>query len=113
MRPYKGIEILLMIKRNRIQPEKGIFWKMFGDVFFFRRVGSFKKGRIDFCLIHFFNGKLGIAVENFDIVYLVSEKGEPVRLVDGIGKNIHDASAEGILSGLTDKIHLLETFLKQ
>ena len=104
-------ERLFLIHIGRIQPDGGIPGKEADQRFPFFPL-RFPGGdiRIDIGLFQFFDGKLGIAVEGVDLVHLVSEEGNAVGLIQGIGENIDDGTSYCILSGGRYKVCLLEAF---
>ena len=69
--------------------------------------------RIDLRLFYLADGKLGIAVEGMDLLYLVPEEGKTIRMVQRIGKNIDDRPADGILPRGRYEVYFVEVLVYQ
>ena len=98
---------------GRIQPYRRILFQECQDAHtaFLRIPGD--DVRIDIGLVHDFLGQLGIAVEGMDLLHLISEEGQAVGIFQGIGENVDDRTADGILPRGRYEVHTLEPLVSK
>ena len=69
--------------------------------------------RYDDRAVHLANAQLIGRVEFADAVHLVTKELNPIRMVKGKTEYVHNASSDGILTGLIDVVDFFETVVNQ
>ena len=109
-------ELPVPVHIRRIQPDGGVGRKKADEVLpsLIITIGlPCRNVRIDIGRRDLLHRKLRVAVEGIDLVYLVSEEIDTVRLFQRIGEDVYDGPAHGKLPGGAHKIHLFKPFLDE
>ena len=105
------VKIPFPVHVGRIQPDHGFGREdgKQGNAAFLG--GGLGQVGVDIRLVRFADGKLGIAVENMDFFDFITKERQAERMIKGIGKDVYNGAANGILPGGRYKIHLLKSFI--
>ena len=103
----------VLVHIGRIQPDHRILLQESKETDAALSLPAGDDVRIDVGLVHFVDGQLRVAVEGMDLLDLVPEESEPVGMVQGIGEDVDDRAADGILSRGRHEVHALESQLNQ
>ncbi len=105
-------EFLLMIHVRGVQPDDAVLREDVRQRLSLDFSPAHDVG-YDFRPVHLVLGQLGVAVEGMDLFDFIAPEGDAEREILGIGEDIDDGAADGILPGRGDEIHFLESLSGQ
>ena len=103
----------VLVHVGRIQPDHRILFQERQNTYSAISLTTGDDVWIDFGLFHLVDGQLRVAVEGMDLLDLISEESEPIRMIQGIGEDVDDRAADGILARGRYEVHAFESQLHQ